>query len=212
MADFKELLNQYFLDFKNYHLLIIVIVNFLVVIANSLFSYLITRKLLKDKTEQDLIINKGIKYHDLQIEAIKIIYPKIKKLNSSTEDLQNPLIHDNKNDIQNRIDKWIDSFNDLLDKYFENDLFFNSDTSSLIESFIKVHKNLFFQFINNKRAIKENSIEKNAEFPDENYKLFTREQLISSAKSLEAEKKLFEEKNANIIEKLKLDFKGIIET
>ena len=126
MEELKALLEQYLSEYKTYTVVILFIINLCVIVFNAVLVYYLNSKLLKLKKQQDLILKKNEMFQVLQIEAIKHIYPKIVKLDLSTELLQDTVIYHGEN-VTDRFKMWIDNYNDLSNSFFANDLFFNND-------------------------------------------------------------------------------------
>lgn len=206
--ELKTLLTEHFEELKNYHQILIIGANSLVALFSLGIGLWTNYKLIKIKAKQDLLSKKFEKYHDLQISAVKLIYPLIVKLDFSSEQLQNPLINgDSKIEIAERINAWISSFNELSVTYYQSDLYFDDEISQLIHKYINTHKSLFFSFSKNREAIEEHQVAKSDEFPSEEIISYTREDLIKSADELRKVKSEFTKSNPEIREFMKEKFK-----
>ena len=209
MDEFKELLNQDFANFKEYHTLIIIIVNCCVVVITGILGFLFNQKLEKIKKQQNLLLSKSEKYHDLQIQAVKNIYPKIVKLEIYSEYLIYPPL-DNSKAITTIISDWTIAYNDLAQCFYENELFLDTEPSNIIQRYLTNHKQLYLNFIDNRQAIEQYKQDYHAEYPDEMVLKYSREILTESAKRLTETKEDFKKNNPDILKFVKESFKEIM--
>jgi len=210
--ELKAVLAEHFGDLKHFHAVLVIAANLLVALSSLGIGFWTRSELNKIRAKQDRLNKRFEKHHDLQISAVKLIYPLIVKLDFASEQLQNPFIYqDVKVEIAERINEWVNSFNELSKAFYENDLYFEKEISEHIEKYIALHKELFLRFSENRTAIEQLQSATKEEFPNNETISFTKEQLLESAKGLKKVKKEFANKNPEIRKFIKAKFKTILE-
>lgn len=141
----KSALEEYFSDFKEYHLIILILFTIIIAILQVLQSFLVSKKIEKLKNELKKSEIKFSKYNQLQIEALSEIYPMLADLQINTVKLKSEL--NKKEASPERISKlaenWGKSFNEVFYNFSQKKYIFpksiNSKYSDLIEQLIKMN-------------------------------------------------------------------------
>ena len=115
----REVLNEYFADFKEYHLLILVGFTLVIALLQIIQSVLITKKIERFKNVLKKSEIKFSKYNQLQIEALGEIYPLLAGLLLNTITIQHDMKTASPEKTKSMTDDWGQSFNDILKIYLE---------------------------------------------------------------------------------------------
>ena len=113
----KEALEEYFSDFKQYHLIILIGFTIVIALLQIIQSYRVSRKLEKFKNDLKKSEIRFSKYNQLQTEALNIIYPLLAELLVNTVVIQTDIKGASPEKIAKMAENWGDSFNKVFEKH-----------------------------------------------------------------------------------------------
>jgi len=143
----KKIIQEYFADFKEYHLIIFIGFTCIIAIIQVIQSIVITKKIERFKNDLKKSEIRFSRFNELQVSALRNIYHQL-----VTFQYHNNLIFNAKygdighKDLKNRINGWIQSYVENVKEFSKEKILLTSELKSLysrtINDFEEVKKKL----------------------------------------------------------------------
>lgn len=143
----KKVLEEYFADFKDYHLIILVGFTLIIALIQIIQSIIVTRKIEKFKNDLKKSEIKFSRYNELQINALRKIYHQLAVFQYSN----NLIFNDSHNNVghekyKNRINAWIKAYIENANEFSKEKILLTPELKTLyartINDFEEVKKKL----------------------------------------------------------------------
>lgn len=134
----KQVLNEYFVDFKKYHLFILICFVIIIGLIQLLQSLWVSNKIEKFKTDLKKSEIKFSRFNELQINSLRNIYHKLVAFQ-----LANSLIFKSKpktvghSKYKNRINEWIKSYIECANEFAREKILLTDELKSLFSRTLK---------------------------------------------------------------------------
>ena len=134
----KEVLNEYFADFKKYHLIILICFVVIIALIQLFQSIWVSNKIERFKTDLKKSEIKFSRYNELQINSLREIYHKLVAFQ-----LANNLIFKSKpksvghSKYKNRINEWIKSYIECANEFAREKILLTDELKSLFTRTLK---------------------------------------------------------------------------
>ncbi|UBZ06193.1 hypothetical protein LDL76_12590 [Salegentibacter mishustinae] len=142
----EQALDKYFSDFKEYHLIILILFTVIIALMQIIQSILVSRKIERFKNELKKSEIRFSRHNQLQVEALSNIYPILVETHLHTLVLQTEIQKDVNERDSLIIKNWQDSFNEIFNEYTKNAYIIpneiKNEFSKFIQSLIKVNSYL----------------------------------------------------------------------
>lgn len=141
----KNALDEYFSDFKEYHLIILILFTIIIALMQIFQAFLVSKKIEKFKNELKKSEIKFSKYNQLQIEALSEIYPMLSDLQTNTVIIKSEINKTGTSPerISKLAENWGKSFNEVFLNFTQKKYILtksiNSKYSILIGQLIKMN-------------------------------------------------------------------------
>lgn len=114
----KQVLEKYFTEYKNYHLLILIAFTFVIALLQVIQTFIVTKKVENFKNELKKSEIRFSRYNELQINALRKIYHQL----ANFQLVNNLLFNNQPNSIghtkfKNRINEWIKNYMTIRNLY-----------------------------------------------------------------------------------------------
>lgn len=129
----KETLNEYFSDFKRYHLIILISFSLIIFLIQILQSVWVSKKIENFKADIKKSEIKFSRYHSLQVDALKMIYDKLVSFHMSNTVLFKSKYNLNDHaQFKSQINNWVQTYFDYAVKYNREKILFPVNLKSLV--------------------------------------------------------------------------------
>lgn len=128
----KQALNEYFADFKKYHLIILICFGLIITLIQVIQSIWVSSKIERFKTDLKKAEIKFSRYNELQIYSLRTIYHKL-----VTFQVANNQIFKSKpksirhSDYKDRINEWLKSYIDCVNEFAREKILLPEELKSL---------------------------------------------------------------------------------
>jgi len=134
----KEALNQYFSDYREYQITILIGFEILIAIIQVGQAIWISRTIEKFKTELKKSEIKFSRYHNLQVDALKSIYTKLVLFHgANTMLLKIRLESDHDVKFEKCIDNWIRTYNNCINEFSLEKILLPKELKELVGNTLK---------------------------------------------------------------------------
>lgn len=134
----KEALNQYFSDYKEYQIAILIGFTLLIAIIQFVQAIWISRTIEKYKAELKRTEIKFSRYHNLQVDALKSIYTKLVLFHgANTILLKIRLESDHDVKFEKCIDNWIRTYNNCINEFSLEKILLPNELKELVGNTLK---------------------------------------------------------------------------
>ncbi len=114
----QEALEEYFSDFKQYQLIILILFTIVIAIFQIIQTVLVSQKIERFKTLLKKSEIKFSRYHNLQVDALKSIYNKLVLFNGANYNLFRSKFESNSHRLfKNRIDNWMKTYVEFVNEF-----------------------------------------------------------------------------------------------
>ncbi len=150
----EQALNKYFSDFKEYHLLILIVFTIIIALIQIIQSLYVSRKIERFKNELKKSEIKFSKYTELQITALRKIYHQL-----ATFQLANNLLFKvelnsiNHSTLENRINEWIKIYMECSSEFAREKILLTQDMKDLFSKTISDFEMVKGTLIDEKRNL-----------------------------------------------------------
>lgn len=139
----KNALEEYFSDFKEYHLIILISFTVIIALLQIIQSYIVSKKIEKVKNDLKKSEIKFSKYNQLQVEALSEIYPVLADLLVNTVIIKSEFDKASPERISSLAENWGKSFNETFHYFTQKQYILtksiNSKYAILIGNLIKMN-------------------------------------------------------------------------
>ena len=113
----KEALDEYFSDFKKYHLIILIAFTVIIALIQVIQSILVSKKIEKFKNELKKSEIKFSKYNQLQVQALNELYPILSELLIYTASVEIELKKASPEKLNLLLEDWGKAFAKVIENY-----------------------------------------------------------------------------------------------
>jgi hypothetical protein len=113
----KEALDEYFSDFKKYHLIILIAFTIIIALIQVIQSILVSKKIEKFKNDLKKSEIKFSKYNQLQVQALGDLYPQLAELLLHTTLVKQEIDKASPEKINSLTEDWGKSFRQVVESY-----------------------------------------------------------------------------------------------
>ena len=129
----KQALDKYFSDYKQYHLIILILFVVIISIFQILQALWISTRIEKIKNILKKSEIKFSRYNELQVEALRDIYQKLVLFNYANSNLfYNSYDKNNHTQYKNRINVWVKSYLDCINQFSLEKLLLSETIKELV--------------------------------------------------------------------------------
>ncbi|MBD1383826.1 hypothetical protein IDJ75_00930 [Mucilaginibacter rigui] len=127
-------LNQYFSDFKQYHLLILILFTIVIAVLQITQAIWVSGRIERFKTELKKSEIKFSRFNELQVEALHNIYHKLVNFNYANSNLfYNAYDKNNHNKYKERIQLWVKSYIECINEFSKEKILLSEETKALVK-------------------------------------------------------------------------------
>lgn len=128
----KQILTEYFVDFKNYHLIVLLIFTVIIALIQIIQTILVSRKIEKFKNDLKKSEIKFSKYNEMQIKALSEFYYILSDFNEQTILATSNMISPELN--QKRTKKWLETYYTFHKNYSRNKYILPKNIKSILST------------------------------------------------------------------------------
>jgi hypothetical protein len=152
----KNILAQHFVEYKAFHELLL----FAFVVIQAGFAYYITKRMERFKAFLKKSEIKFSRYHDLQIESLKINYEKLVYFTSVNHELFDSA-YDNNNhkEYKTRINAWLTTHNDCLTQLSIDKILLPEELIKLVDIIVLDFRKVFSILLQENAVLENRKIE-----------------------------------------------------
>ncbi len=140
----KQALDEYFSDFKEYHLIILIAFTVVIALIQIIQSILVSKKIERFKNELKKSEIRFSKYNQLQIESLSKIYPLLTDLLTRTSIIKNEIDKSSPEKNQKITEDWGKAFNQVFGTFTKEKYILPKEIKSsfglILQSLIKMNK------------------------------------------------------------------------
>lgn len=152
----KNILDQHFSDYKTFHW--VLLLGFVIIQAG--FAYYMTKRMERFKAFLKKSEIKFSRYHELQIESLKINYEKLVYFTSVNHELFDSEYHTNNHkEYKTRINAWLNTHNDCITQLSIDKILLPSELIKLIDVIILDFNKVFSILLKETEALENREIE-----------------------------------------------------
>jgi len=140
----KQALDEYFSDFKDYHLIILIAFTVVIALIQIIQSILVSRKIERFKNELKKSEIRFSKYNQLQVESLSKIYPLLTDLYTRTSIIKSEITTASPEKNQTITENWGRVFNQVFGTFSKERYILpkeiKSRFSSILQNLIKMNR------------------------------------------------------------------------
>lgn len=133
----EKALNEYFSDFKKYHLIILICFTIIIALIQIIQSIVVAQKFEKFKAVLRKSEIKFSRYHNLQVDALKTIYDKLVLFHAANHSLFTSRYDSNNHtQFKNWINNWIKKYLDCVNEFSREKILLPNSLKELVNKTI----------------------------------------------------------------------------
>lgn len=134
----KETLEEYFSDYKQYHLIILIVFALIIAVFQIFQSFWISKKMETFKVDLKKSELKFSRHHNLQVDALKLIYDKLVSFHiANTHLFKSKYDSNNHNQFKKRINIWIKTYFESINAFNREKILLPNNLKTLVGQTIK---------------------------------------------------------------------------
>lgn len=152
----KGILEQHFGEYKAFHLFLLLVF----ILMQGLFVYYVTKRLERFKAFLKKSEIKFSRYHELQVESLKINYEKLVNFTSVNHELFDSEYHTNNHkEYKTRINAWLNTHNDCISQLSFDKILLPDELIKLVDVIILDFRKVFSILLKETEELENREIE-----------------------------------------------------